>query len=759
MKLAQRILGGWQAKNGATAPSNYPVIATLIGLSFICGTGWINLVVVRHVDFQLGYLLGCVAVGWLAGMPGALVCALVATSILVLSDAQTRSGSPWIVGFNSILHLLAYLGSGWLAAKLGKTARHLERTAGQSAAWLSKEVAEHKETAELLREGIELFQQVTNNIADVFWVTDPKRTRVEYVSRGFERLWGLTCETFVSSPNTWLQAIHHEDRERVTRAIFSQQVRGEYDEEYRVLHADGSVRWVHDRAFPVKDANGAVYRVVGITEDITERKRSEQLLQAERDIGTTLGSTNDLQFALDRLLEIALQLEGIDCGGVYLMDEKTGEMRLEAHRGLSGSFLKRISHYGAESMETQLARKKEVTYVRHNQIPRGLEVLWGSEGLRALAMVPVRHKDAVLGLLNLGSYAQEEILPRTRAGIEMIAAQVAGTIARLRAEESQRRSEARVRTIINSAPIALLAVDAQGAITLEDGQALQAMGAEAGEHLHRPAVEVYNDFPFMLENIRRALGGEEFSAPLEFASTSFECRFTPLRDEDARPTGFIAVATDVTERSRLERQVLEISDREQARIGQDVHDGLCQQLIGMAFSANSLEQSLKNQGRPEAATAGRICRLLHEAIDESRRVARGLYPIRLTTEGLLPALEELAHSTNERFGVSCVCETEAEIPRFAVARATHLYRIAQEAVNNAVKHSGARHIGIRMARSDGQVVLEISDDGKGIGQPSTEGSGMGLHIMGYRARLLGGSLEVRAKNPGTIVSCRVTQSA
>src|SRR5206468_8310580 len=105
-------------------------------------------------------------------------------------------------------------------------------------------------------------------------------------------------------------------------------------EEYRIVRPDGSVRWVHDRAFPVKESNGAVGRIVGIAEDITERKRTEQLVQAERDMGMALSSTSDLHFALVRLLEIAMQLEGIDCGGVYLMNPETGELHLEAHRGL-----------------------------------------------------------------------------------------------------------------------------------------------------------------------------------------------------------------------------------------------------------------------------------------------------------------------------------------------------------------------------------------------------------------------------------------
>jgi signal transduction histidine kinase len=471
-------------------------------------------------------------------------------------------------------------------------------------------------------------------------------------------------------------------------------------------------------------------------------------------MATTLSSTSDLNFALNELLEVAVQLEGIDCGGVYLLDSESGELHLQAHRGLSASFIKRVSHYRANATETRLARGPTITYMRQEQIPRNLEVLWGSEGLRALAIVPVVHQGVVLGMLSLGSYRHDEILPRIRIGIEMISSQVAGGIARIRAQESLRRSEAHLRTIVNNAPIALFAADAKGTITFEDGQALSAMGAKPGEHVHCPAVEVYKDFPLMLQNIERALAGEEFSSTLEFASAMFECRYARLPDKPDVPAGFIAVATDVTERFRLQREVLEISDREQARIGQDVHDGLCQQLIGMALSANSLEETLRAEDKPQAAIAQKICVLLDEAITESRRVCRGLYPIRLKTQGLLPALEELASTTSTRYHVECVCEANGESAFCGVTTATHLYRIAQEAVNNALKHSGARKIAIELTRSQNGVVLNIRDDGKGLDftRPS---NGMGLHIMEYRARLIGGSLGVQSDSTGTRISCLV----
>ena len=131
------------------------------------------------------------------------------------------------------------------------------------------------------------------------------------------------------------------------------------------------------------------------------------------------------------------------------------------------------------------------------------------------------------------------------------------------------------------------------------------------------------------------------------------------------------------------------------------------------------------------------------------------YPVRLTTEWLAPALEELARTVSERYGVRCGVETDGRPFQCNLTTATHLYRIAQEAVNNALKHGGGRQIRIRLARTNGELELVITDDGKGIKAKPERGSGMGLHIMDYRARSIGGSLSVRGDEGGTVVLCRV----
>jgi PAS domain S-box-containing protein len=750
--------GRLRGRSQALGP-NHAAIITALGLVFIGLLSWVNLKAARGLNFEFIYLLGCCLVGWIAGARSAIVCTVLSAICLYLVESLrgSQAGMGWLFAWNSLVRLLAFTAIAWLAGEGGRLTRELEGTVKQRTKRLQSEVEEHKATAKLLQEALDLFKQVADNIADVFWVTDPGKSRVEYVSPAFEGLWGETREALYSSPAIWLHGIHPEDRERVTQATFAKQLAGAYDEEYRVVRPDGSLRWVHDRAFPVKNETGVVYRIVGMAADITERKRNEHLLQAQRNMAVALSSTSDLKFALDRLLEVGVQLEGIDCGGVYLADVETGELHLEAHRGLPDSFLNRVSHYPADAIEVRLVRGGEIFYAGEDQIPRSLEVLWGSHGLRALAVAPVQHQGALVGLLILASWRQGEIPPRTRVGIELTASQVSGAIARIRAEQASHRSEAQLRTTVNSAPIALLAADAQGTITVQDGQALTAMGIKPGEHLRRSATEVYHDFPLMQENIRRALAGEEFSSVLEFAATVFECRYTPVRDPDRKPAGFVAVATDVTERFRLQREILEISDREQARIGQDVHDGLCQQLIGVAFNANSLEQALASQQRPEAATARKICTLLDEAITESRRVCRGLYPIRLRTQGLVPALEELAATTSERYQVQCRCDAETQLLHCDVATATHLYRIAQEALNNALKHSGGHNITIRVRESGDGIELHVMDDGKGVNATPGRGTGMGLHIMDYRARLIGGSFQFRSRPDGTTVSCRVPQ--
>ncbi len=136
---------------------------------------------------------------------------------------------------------------------------------------------------EALRESEERFRQVAENIREVFWLSDVEKNNIIYISPGYEHVWGRSRQSLNDSPRTWLDALHPDDRERVLEAATTRQARGEYDEIYRIIRPDGAVRWIRDRAFSVRDEAGRVYRVAGLAEDITERRRLEEDLRAARD--------------------------------------------------------------------------------------------------------------------------------------------------------------------------------------------------------------------------------------------------------------------------------------------------------------------------------------------------------------------------------------------------------------------------------------------------------------------------------------------
>lgn len=214
------------------------------------------------------------------------------------------------------------------------------------------------------------------------------------------------------------------------------------------------------------------------------------------------------------------------------------------------------------------------------------------------------------------------------------------------------------------------------------------------------------------------------------------------------------IGRDVTERNRLEKEILDISTREQRRIGHDLHDGVCQQLAGISYQVDILSDELEKKGVPESAEAERVGRLINEVVQQTRSVARGLFPARLETEGLVSALEELTANAAALFKVSCrlVCEdTPPDIERGA---AIHLYYIAQEAVANAAKHAQGAEVLITLQSARERIVLTVSDNGRGFQLEGSARNGMGIRIMRYRARIIGATLDLKSEpGKGTEWTC------
>ena len=221
-------------------------------------------------------------------------------------------------------------------------------------------------------------------------------------------------------------------------------------------------------------------------------------------------------------------------------------------------------------------------------------------------------------------------------------------------------------------------------------------------------------------------------------------------------TAVDALETEIAERRRLEREILEIGEREKARVGQDLHDGLCQTLAGIGFLAKVLQHNLEEEKlTPDAASAKAegIANLLKEAINEARGLAAGLYPVNIEEYGLALALENLSADMAERLHISCKYLCAEPVVLADKRAAAHVYRITQEAVNNAVKHGRAESVVITLAETRGQVTLKIEDDGTGR-LSELKPTGMGLKTMNYRARSLGGTLELRDRpDCGIAVVC------
>ena len=206
---------------------------------------------------------------------------------------------------------------------------------------------------------------------------------------------------------------------------------------------------------------------------------------------------------------------------------------------------------------------------------------------------------------------------------------------------------------------------------------------------------------------------------------------------------------------KLEHQINEIAEYEQLRIGRELHDGLCQYLAAVSCATTSLKIDIARRGLTElVAKTAQIEGLLSDSVNQARDLARSLAPVQKDEAGLAAALHELTAATARRFGIECTFECAGENEITPNGKTTHLYRIAQEAIDNAAHHGKAHAIAVRLSANPSAVSLSVADDGVGFSKTNKNLNGAGIEVMRYRAKALGGEIEIEERpKGGTIVSC------
>ena len=560
--------------------------------------------------------------------------------------------------------------------------------------------------------------------------------------------------------------IHPEDATRL-KAFFADWLasgRGKEEFEFRVFHRNGEVRWKLSSARIIRSPEGEAIRIIGTSVDITGRKRTENLLNAQRKLGRGITGASTIEEALRLCTEAAIEASEMDCGWAYLVDWAAGDLSLVFHKGLPPGQAEKLAHPSAAVLNRRLAGVGPL-FLSREELDPSIYGSRGEEEIRSVAAASIWSNNRVVACLNVASLKWAEVPSFCRMAIRRIAGQTQMCLAAINAAAALRESEEKYRRLFEDSRDAIFLASPDGKI-LECNEAFcgllgytkgEATGLQAGEIFVKPRHRLS-----LLQEIDKTGSVKDFELRLRRKDgTEADCLVTASKKHSQKGAvaGYEGIIRDVTERRRLELEILRVSAIERQGIGQDLHDNIGQQLTGIALKAKSLARSLARKSLAEAEEAGGLADLVNQAIGQVRDLAKGLVVVDVDAGGVCTAIRELVARMRDIRGVSCEAFFSPDTIDLGGLTGTQLYRIAQEAVINAYRHSEAKHIEIHLRQTDGVVTLRVKDDGIGIGGAWEGKRGLGLHLMKYRAELMNGSLEVKnGLNSGTIVECVVAES-
>jgi PAS domain S-box-containing protein len=499
-----------------------------------------------------------------------------------------------------------------------------------------------------------------------------------------------------------------------------------------IRRADGHLRWVEVKNRPIVDpATGRFTRLVGVAVDITERKHAgDALRESEFRYRTVAELTSG--FVYEATLD--------ESGETQVVWASPG---FETFFGCTFEDLNRLGwrhfffpgdHAGA------IERRHRLRSGERTEMELALKTMRGDTRWIHLANQPV---------IGLDGAVQRYI-------------GVVHDITDRKVTEELLRSQALAIEVMHEG---VVLSDSAGIIRMTnpafDRMFRMVAGSAIGKHLHqlpceppldRRIVESADEVaarsgaPLVSELMVRGAHDGDGALFVEAAISSLV-----MRGE----RNWLTVLQDATSRRQLEREVLEASNREQQRIGNDLHDGLGQELTGIALLLRGLENRAEREAQALSPAIEEVALLVNDAIFTTRALARGLSPVTFDRGGLSLALEELARRLSAMFHINVRCEADDTLDRgLESVNALHLYRIAQEAVTNAAQHGSAGQVSITL-RCDGERgLLRIEDNGHGFNPAMQQSKGLGLRIMHYRAQMMAGSLRIEStRTRGTAISC------
>jgi PAS domain S-box-containing protein len=604
--------------------------------------------------------------------------------------------------------------------------------------------------------------------AEMICITD-MQDRFTFVNPAFLNAYGYTeSELLGKSPEILLSTANPPG---LIEKILKETRNGGWQGEIIDRRKDGSDLPISLSTSQVKDANGKVIGLMGVARDITERKKIEKRNAALANLSYRLSSISTPAEAAVIIMDVATDLFSWDAGYLHLYSADEDKLiplftadTIEGKRqevppvsfSLEPSPLMReVMTRGARLINRQPG----------SMIAPGLVAFGNKARLSGSMMyVPVHFGSSVWGILSVQSYTPALYSMADLSLLQAMANHCGSALRRIEMAEALRRSERNLRLIAENTNDVIFAFDMDREPIYVNPAVEQLTGytfAEIKEHKFVNWIHP-RDQKRMLALWDDLYRGKTYS-DVEFRLVTKSgqmkwCSSTwgPMRDEDGRQIGVQGRERDVTERKQLEKQVLEVSADERRRIGHELHDGLGQYLAGIALKTKALEQMLADEGSAHSGNAQELVSLVSNAISQARNLARGLDPVEVETIGLAAALQNLCAETKNVFNVHCEFVPAQKSPEVNSQTGLALYRIAQQAIHNACTHGRASAIEVQLATRNGDLSLSIRDDGRGFDSNGKASNGMGLRVMRYRARSVGGDLVVNSKpGAGAEVKCSV----